>query len=636
MKESQTQKEKKYKFATDLLFSALQKRTQDINKQLDHFVGPSDFLKIVPSNILFNNILDTVKIPLIEYAISLYLSQLEYKEAKDKSFYLYEIEYAMHNINPAILATGIKSLAKPVLARSIEKEILKRRKEEKLGNLEYYEIEPVLDIVHSDEFLTSCQKLIVFANFITTLCVQTDLLQTKKTDKRTLSLLQQFYYDEAKQSGIIDDLEKIISKCREWEQMEKTEKSVLQKERATISKKIEQIRQHSFKGLTEKEEQILGHYNTLLFYAYLAAQKEIQIDFLTEQINQLSYLEDEYKNEQLLLQYHIDTSQMTEEERQAILQTNNHSFQAWMEDFTRLQIDPSSLPINTLRQILQFGNRETIAELHASIIRDFISPSFIKNHPNLFVTEENEELTPMYETFIHNRNLLEKTRIDVHDETYQADILLTDPAIMKSKLSLVQLYQIDLSNTAEMMNYLSGKLSFDIMDTIIESNVSRKKIEMGKLKLSQQEFLQFQKRMAIAKQIGLFGNVSQGISTNTLLTGDKFKIPTSELDKFTANATFYFLDDNMVTILKKSNRDYFQQAEVIQLLTPYENGLTYQIGSTTLSAPKVKRNLQALKDAGYDNEEALFQSCLYGSILTLPQIEEIQQAIYPDKIKVKK
>lgn len=101
-------------------------------------------------------------------------------------------------------------------------------------------------------------------------------------------------------------------------------------------------------------------------------------------------------------------------------------------------------------------------------------------------------------------------------------------------------------------------------------------------------------------------------------------------------STVYFLDTDMANVLKNSKRDHYPQWLPIHALKPYENGLTYQIGTTTLSAPKVKRNLQALSDAGYDGEDALFQSCIYNSILTLPQVEEIQNAIYPPKEKVKK
>lgn len=636
MEQELMEKKKVFQVSTDLVLKNLQKRIDGLDKEISFFnlVSPSSMLKKVTSYIPPNDVFKITDISLIDYAIALYLSKLSYEEAQEKCQYLHEIKFALNNMDAQTLASSLRNKRK--LSSVLEEQIRANYKElfdqEERGK----DMDSVLEIITSNDFLSSCQQLFSLVKLQDEIENARQVAKKNKFNKDDYKKMQQQIYESVQKAGFLNDFERITSKCSEWQQKEKKEKSALQKERVTLSNILDQIHYHTFEGITEKDEQFLSELDIVILYTYLTIQKQFAIDQLNQQISELSYLEDEYKNEELLAQYHIDTSKMTEEERSAILEVSNDVFQKWMEELTNLNIAPSSLTPDGLRQILQYGNIETVPELQVAVTRSFASPTFIKEHPGVFVTDENEELKPLYETFVHNRDLLAQTNIDVHDESYQAEILLTNPADMESRLSLARLYQVDLSNTANMMKYLSGEVSFDTIDTMIESNLTSKEIEIGKLKMSQEEFERFQKRVAIAKQIGLFGTPSQGVSTNTLLTGAKFQVPTSELDEFTANATVYFLDTDMANVLKNSKRDHYPQWLPIHALKPYENGLTYQIGTTTLSAPKVKRNLQALSDAGYDGEDALFQSCIYNSILTLPQVEEIQNAIYPPKEKVKK
>ena len=636
MEQELMEKKKIFQANTNLVLKNLQRRIDVLDEEIRffNFVSPSSMLKNVTSHIPPNDIFKITDIGLIEYAIALYLSKLSYEEAQEQSQYLHEIKFALNSMDAQTLASSIRNQRKlsSVLEEQIRanyKEIFNQEEREKSMN-------PLLEIINSKDFLSSCQQILPLVKLQDEIENVRQVAKTNKFNKEDYKEAQQYIYDFIRTSGFLNDFERIASKCTEWQWEEKKKKSDLQKERVTLSNILDQIHYHTFKGITKKDEQILSKLDILILYTYLSIQKQFAIDQLNQQISELSYLEDEYKNEELLAQYHIDTSTMTDEERSAILEVRNEVFQKWMEALTNLNIAPSSLTPDGLRQILQYGNINAVPELQVAVTRDFASPTFIKNHLGVFVTEENEEVEPLYETFIHNCDLLAQTNIDVHDEAYQAEILLTNPKDMESRFSLARLYQVDFANTTNMMKYLSGEVSFDTLDTIIESNLTSDEIEIGKLKMSQDEYKQFQKRVAIAKQIGLFGTPSQGVSTNTLLTGAKFQVPNSELDEFTANATVYFLDHDMKDVLKNSKRDHYPQQMPIQTLKPYENGLTYQIGTTTLSAPKVKRNLQALNDAGYEGEDALFQSCIYNSILTLPQIEEIQNAIYPPKEKVKK
>ncbi len=107
--------------------------------------------------------------------------------------------------------------------------------------------------------------------------------------------MQQQIYESVQKAGFLTDFERITSKCSEWQQKEKKEKSALQKERVTLSNILDQIHYHTFEGITEKDEQFLSELDIVILYTYLTIQKQFAIDQLNQQISELSYLEDEYK-----------------------------------------------------------------------------------------------------------------------------------------------------------------------------------------------------------------------------------------------------------------------------------------------------------------------------------------------------
>lgn len=621
-------------FCSQMIQTRLQERIDEINDQIKQFHSVSPYLRGVMPYVQPSNILAFADIDPYDFLMALYVSRLSYEDAQNYDVELLEIKNLLTQMDSREFAAALGKVTK--LSKYLIKNALSFQKNTFKGQEKLLAVDHTCDILQSDEFLKCCSKLIIYASFQKDIIDGLNILKLHKAKAKEKKGLTDACYEDAKNNGILDDFNRIIQKCIEFEKQEKAEMSTLKQKRNILEDLIGQIRRGDFTELSEKEEQLIGPICTQVVYLYNRLKNAIEIQSLSRQIEGLSYLEVEYKNETLLAQYQIDAKKLSDEEKEAILEVNPETLQNWMEQLTTLNIAPSALTPTALRQILQYGNLETVPELQVMITRDFVTPTFLKEHPEVFVTLENEELEPRYDTITQNQVLLEKMNIDVHDKSYQPDVLLTNPSDMASRVSLLQMYQIDSAKSKYLMSLLSGDISFDTIDTMIEASLTPNNMKLGKMKMSQDEFGRFRKRVAIAKQLGWLGTPRQGVSSTILFEGSKFQVPDAALDEFTADATAYYLDPDMVKVLRKSKRDHYDgKAEELAMLHDTPQTLVYQFGDTKISAPKVKRNLQALKDAGYEGRDALFQSCIYGSILSFPQITEIQNTIYRNQTKEK-
>ena len=157
MEQELMEEKKVFQVSTDLVLKNLQKRIDGLDKEISFFnlVSPSSMLKKVTSYIPPNDVFKITDINLIDYAIALYLSKLSYEEAQEKCQYLHEIKFALNNMDAQTLASSLRNQRK--LSSVLEEQIRANYKElfdqEERGK----DMDSVLEIITSNDFLSSCQ-----------------------------------------------------------------------------------------------------------------------------------------------------------------------------------------------------------------------------------------------------------------------------------------------------------------------------------------------------------------------------------------------------------------------------------------------------------------------------------------------
>ena len=159
MEQELMEEKKVFQVSTDLVLKNLQKRIDGLDKEISFFnlVSPSSMLKKVTSYIPPNDVFKLTDISLIDYAIALYLSKLSYEEAQEKCQYLHEIKFALNSVDAQTLASSLRNQRK--LSSVLEEQIRANYKElfdqEERGK----DMDSVLEIITSNDFLSSCQQL---------------------------------------------------------------------------------------------------------------------------------------------------------------------------------------------------------------------------------------------------------------------------------------------------------------------------------------------------------------------------------------------------------------------------------------------------------------------------------------------
>lgn len=139
-------------------------------------------------------------------------------------------------------------------------------------------------------------------------------------------------------------------------------------------------------------------------------------------------------------------------------------------------------------------------------------------------------------------------------------------------------------------------------------------------------------RIYVAKLLGL--NIIQNNKLNTsLINQGSFYVSNDNLKDYIINNVDDYMDPNMKNILDNNERNVIDDGVKLSHLEMYlQDDLTYNFNGILISKNKLFINLDCLQRFDFElNNDVVFNSILYGSILNSYQIEDIKNIIYSKK-----
>ena len=271
------------------------------------------------------------------------------------------------------------------------------------------------------------------------------------------------------------------------------------------------------------------------------------------------------------------------------------------------------------------------------ILADFISESFIVKYPEIFVTEIDEEIKSktefkegLHTRIIENINILDDNNFDTLGMSKKnSDIFLIDEEKLKESLLLIKKYDLDYSNSTN-FELLKDNSLITVADRLIELGL-REHIKSHPQLISYKAQNRLN-RMELCKLLDiplLIDNKLNPLITNIDFIYGKNIIRDEDINDYIPNSTTRYLNESCYEILM-NNKNYNNYDEEIPILEKYKaNELEYNIDGIIISRNKVLRNYRCLKNSNLDlsDEELLFNSIIFNSILDEENIETIKKAI---------
>lgn len=264
---------------------------------------------------------------------------------------------------------------------------------------------------------------------------------------------------------------------------------------------------------------------------------------------------------------------------------------------------------------------EIVYYINELLRKNVINMNFISNHPNIFFDKDIiNDVCPMYNTLKTNADLLNLTEIQNINE-----LLLNDHNIMKDNVHTLNKYSKNLN-----ANILRNFNLLDNVDLLIEFGLA-KYIE-DNIKIVTDDINLIVKRIYIAKLLNI--NIIQNNQINPILLEDeKFYVNNNDLEDYIINNVDDYIDQNIKNILDNNMRNVIDNNLKLSCYDAYlKDNLTYDFNGILISKNKLLRNLTCLKKFNLSlNDDLIFNSILYGSILDSEKIEALKNLIYGKK-----
>ena len=266
---------------------------------------------------------------------------------------------------------------------------------------------------------------------------------------------------------------------------------------------------------------------------------------------------------------------------------------------------------------------ETVMKIDELYKSGSISLKFIKDNPNIFFSVDVVGKTNgINNLFMTNYDYLNK--FESYGQ-YIDDLFIFDTDVLIQNISLLEVYDLDYNK-----NLLSDCSNFSYVDNMIELGcIDVLKSNIG---IIDEKIEWVIKRVNICKQLRI--NYIHNMNLDkSVITGKDFLVPDSHLDDFIINNVSDYLDSDMKNILDSSSRVNMEDFDSLDkyLIDEY----TYNFDDVLISKNKYLRNIHCLLSNGYEvNDDVIFNSLIYGSILDYESINKIKDELFSKK-KVK-
>lgn len=320
---------------------------------------------------------------------------------------------------------------------------------------------------------------------------------------------------------------------------------------------------------------------------------------LNDQINETQFINYLYQN-------NIDPSSLDEKTLQEANNSNFDELIIKIEFFKRIGYTLPEILINYLATIFTI-EISIINKLNTYLDKHIIKPETI--HNNLSIINSINIIDTNYSIL--------KPIIDINSIYYDDKILLLEPTEIKRRISILALYKNFSKNNY--MFLLSNIKYLKIYDLMLENNIP---LYLLITICKQYNPLLTIKKILICQQLDI-PYEKDGILIKEIKRPNSFMCPDENIDDYIDNAVSFYSTENV----KSSEVTDIETTDFIKDLDIHHKRKdTYVFGNTTISRPKVLRNLQTLKNKKQRLKEHLFFAIISDSILDEGNIQELKNA----------
>lgn len=320
---------------------------------------------------------------------------------------------------------------------------------------------------------------------------------------------------------------------------------------------------------------------------------------LNDQINETQFINYLYQN-------NIDPSSLDEKTLQEANNSNFDELIIKIEFFKRIGYTLPEILINYLATIFTI-EISIINKLNTYLDKHIIKPETI--HNNLSIINSINIIDTNYSIL--------KPIIDINSIYYDEKILLLEPTEIKRRISILALYKNFSKNNY--MFLLSNIKYLKIYDLMLENNIP---LYLLITICKQYNPLLTIKKILICQQLDI-PYEKDGILIKEIKRPNSFMCPDENIDDYIDNAVSLYSTENV----KSSEVTDIETTDFIKDLDIHHKRKdTYVFGNTTISRPKVLRNLQTVKNKKQRLKEHLFFAMISDSILDEGNIQELKNA----------
>jgi len=320
---------------------------------------------------------------------------------------------------------------------------------------------------------------------------------------------------------------------------------------------------------------------------------------LNDQINETQFINYLYQN-------NIDPSSLDEKTLQEANNSNFDELIIKIEFFKRIGYTLPEILINYLATIFTI-EISIINKLNTYLDKHIIKPETI--HNNLSIINSINIIDTNYSIL--------KPIIDINSIYYDDKILLLEPTEIKRRISILALYKNFSKNNY--MFLLSNIKYLKIYDLMLENNIP---LYLLITICKQYNPLLTIKKILICQQLDI-PYEKDGILIKEIKRPNSFMCPDENIDDYIDNAVSFYSTENV----KSSEVTDIETTDIIKDLDIHHKRKdTYVFGNTTISRPKVLRNLQTVKNKKQRLKEHLFFAMISDSIFDEGNIQELKNA----------
>lgn len=271
--------------------------------------------------------------------------------------------------------------------------------------------------------------------------------------------------------------------------------------------------------------------------------------------------------------------------------------------------------------ILVNTNYDMVTKINGLLTKNIINLSFLNQNPQVFFDKDIINNIEGLNSVLSNNVALLNRNYEVTNN-YIDNILLMGNETLENNINTLKKYNPKFNE-----NILSNNKLLDCLDLFIELGLADY-IKKGNLDINENSYIVF-KRYYISKLI----NFQSKDLKDKIETGVNFYINDSELDDYIINNVSDYISEDITNILDNNPRNIISNNELKQFEKCIKDNLTYDFNGILISKNKILRNLYCLEDSGMQlsEDDLLFISTIYGSILDYEQIEIIKDFIYRKK-----